>query len=409
MLDVVTPSFHQVRNQGAIICNPMYKEEIYHDIDFTEIDMVGTYKATPIHGMDAKPNGLEVVPLTSMISSTGNLMPAAFELYSRETSLAITRAHADVNVSEMNVYASLGELPETIAWLRNRIRAIQALTMSFRKKAEVAKVMRQLQTAAKSDPSKFNLRRFESYVTTLKKRKASAPSKDSRDAILNLWLEWRYAVRPLIADIQNIIKVLDTKLTSKRLTARGREYVIGETSSSFTVPNTASDSLEVRGTEMIRNVVKARAGCLYVVDSHLTSILDVLGIDQPLEALWELTSFSFVLDWVFSIGDYLESLFKSSGLSILTSWVTLSVELHRTRKITYAQIHPATYYAWPYQQFVLGSSHMTAKWKWRMPNPALPLLPRFDLKVDLAKLIDLGAIARNAIAGKKIPVTVRRD
>lgn len=226
MLDVVTPSFHRVQNQGAIICNPMYKEEIYHDIDFTEIDMVGTYKATPIHSINAKPNGLEEVPLTPMISSTGNLMPAAFELYSRETSLAITRAHADVNVSEMNVYASLGELPETIAWLRNRIRAVQALTVSFRKKAEVAKVMRQLQTAAKSDPSKFNLRRFESYVATLKKRKTSAPSKDSRDAILNLWLEWRYAVRPLIADIQNIIKVLDTKLTSKRLTARGREYVI---------------------------------------------------------------------------------------------------------------------------------------------------------------------------------------
>lgn len=273
----------------------------------------------------------------------------------------------------------------------------------------MSSVLRSLQLTAEETKKFKDIKALERYTKILADRKLKHVPTKPMDVIVGLWLEYRYAVRPLIADLQNAVKALDKAIKSERLTARGRESHVGESVSYFhsdPVPN--DNSFRVDSKITTSEVIKARAGCLYIVDAQLASFLDVLGFDQPIEAVWELIPFSFVLDWVFSIGDLLESWFKSSGLSVLTSWVTLQVESVRTQKVTSAELvslHAG--WAWPNQTLELGSSHSTVQWKWRKPNPSIPTLPRFDLKLDLAKIIDLGAIYRSSIGGK-IPEVAKR-
>lgn len=415
MLDVETPSFHRERNKGGIICSPMFKDEIYYDVTPTSFVANGFMNTTPIVYKDFVFKGLDGVSPNACIVPSGMTaeLDTQFKLFGRETSLAITRAHAEVNLSEMNVLASTGELPETIAWMRNCIKRILELTRLFRLKLDTRSVLRTLRYNAVESGKSFDLRKLERYVGLLAKRKARRElKKDSIDTtILNLWLEYRYAVRPLVIDLKNALNALDKVISSGRLTARGREYVVGETSSNGVInPNANSNSVGVTYTKQVKTNIKARAGCLYVIDGQVATLLDVLGLDQPIEAVWELIPFSFMLDWVFSIGDLLESWFKSSGLSVLASWVTLRVESSQTCKVTSAVLYPGNAsMRWPNQQFVLGSSHTVVRRYWRYPSPPLPLLPRFDLKLDLAKLIDLGAIYRNIYSGKSIPAVVRRN
>jgi hypothetical protein len=253
-----------------------------------------------------------------------------------------------------------------------------------------------------------DLKRLESYMSVLAKRKARRLELSKDDSsIVDAWLEYRYAIRPLIFDLRNALSALEKVIVAQRLTARGRELSKGEDTSSFSFTAANNNGISVVGTISTKEQILARAGCLYYVDATLTSFLDVIGLDQPLESGYELIPFSFILDWVFSVGDWLNGIFKSSGLSILTSWVTLSVERTETRKVTSASIKTGPGYSWTDQQFVLGSSHSVVKWKWRVPNPNFPTLPRFDLKLNLAKIIDLGAIARNTISGKSTVVARR--
>lgn len=137
------------------------------------------------------------------------------------------------------------------------------------------------------------------------------------------------------------------------------------------------------------------------------SLLTILGFDQPIESAYELIPFSFIFDWVFSIGDLLASWFKSSGLDMLTSWSTLRVEWKRNVTLISCNIESKGGYVWSNPQVVLGSSTTTAVWKWRYPDPAIPLLPRFDLKLDLGKIIDLGTIGRALTGGQLTEVTKR--
>jgi len=50
--------------------------------------------------------------------------------------------------------------------------------------------------------------------------------------------------------------------------------------------------------------------------------LNRYGVANPLSLLWELTTLSFVVDWFTGIGDFLDSLTASFGLSYLWGYET---------------------------------------------------------------------------------------
>lgn len=419
MLDVVTPRFQTIRNNGGIICSPMYRAEVTNTVDQTLCWYHGHAGSYPFKGEYHFETGLGAAAETGYLQY-GNTTSfnKALEEFADYESLAVTRAHADVDISEMQLLATVGELPETLDWIKSLITRAIRITRAFQSKAERAKILRTLLYSLEEVDGKKAIyhatRRYERFVQLLKNRAERKllrqKHKNVTDDFSSLWLEYRYAIRPLIVDIQNALKVLDTVIKSRRLTARGREYAIGKWDESIEARQqlsvfTAVASVSVHTEESI----KARAGCLYAVEESVASLATILGIDQPIESLYELIPFSFILDWFFSIGDLLQSWFKSSGLDILTSWVTCEIIRTETRSVKGFQFLGTNYYVVDSQGVnEFGSSFSSVKLKRRLPNPPLPLLPRFDLKLSLAKIIDLGLIGR-ALTGSELSEVTKRS
>lgn len=415
MVDVVTPKFLTIRNNGGIVCSPMYRETLYHDIDHTIFAAEGNQGAWPIKWDDHLTYGLTEPVARTLQSTDISALDARLNQFSRETDLAITRAHANVDVSEMMLLASLGELPETLNWMKNLIIRAIRVTRAFQSKAERAKILRTLLYSMEEADGKKAIRhatrRYEGFVQLLKSRAERATKRKSSvvDDFSNLWLEYRYAIRPLISDMQNACNALNAIIESKRATARGHEYTSGKREEYVNrVFDNGVTHFETRTKISEEESIRARAGVLFEIEERVVSLLTIFGLDQPIESMYELIPFSFILDWFFSIGDLLQSWFKSSGLSVLTSWVSLDYVYTRTEKLTSFTLRGATS-SWVFnlKEVTLGSSHQTVHCKRRLPNPAIPLLPRCDVKLSLAKIIDLGMIGRALTGGNLTEVTKR--
>lgn len=416
MDDVVTPHYRKLSAMGQIIQSPKAKEKVWFTQKPSIVD-ISCY-----HKIDGRPRravagyldrvGLTVPPIIMHDTAAWN---AAFESFRQEIDLAITRAHANVNVSEMMVLASLGELPETVRWLSSCLTRLKKVTTAFTKRREVVNVLRtltyNLQEAVHPKGVSFAKRRLDLYNQLLSARAARALPKDRIGEVATAWLEYRYAIRPLLGDIQNAIKAIHKQLDiAKRQTARGKELrVYDDVEISYdTAPPGARVLYEDLKIER-KGFVKASAGVLFVIENNISALAAILGLDQPVESLYELIPFSFVIDWVVNIGEWLQSITKTSGLTCLSSWVTLTYR--ESTKVT-----PIRYFArdpnyddfpWQIDSYTKGGAFTEVTRVWRVPNPKIPPLPSFDLKVNLPKILDIGFILRQVLSGKDMSVVKR--
>lgn len=123
------------------------------------------------------------------------------------------------------------------------------------------------------------------------------------------WLEMTYGWTPLIHDVYNA--------------AEYAGMLSRATFNDIYVKGSASDSGVYNNPEDIsKNATNVTATCkvkwavgLKIIDAKLRN-LEALGLTNPLSLAWELTPFSFVLDWIYPIGAYLESVTAMQGYSI---------------------------------------------------------------------------------------------
>ena len=414
MNDVVTPRYSERSAAGEIIQSPKAKEIVNYTVFASLFHMHcilpgGTYT-------EHDSGSLVRVGLTTpqVLITDPVLWQKAYEQFRQENDLAVTRAHAAVDVSEMMLLASVGELPETVAWLTSLIQRLVKVSRAFTKRREMVNILRKLtydlQEATLPKGAKFAARRLDLYKQLLQKRSARAIPPDRIGEAATAWLEYRYAIRPLLGDIKNAIAAIKALLPyGRRQTARGKELRVYD-DITYDAGDINSPSLYVEDLKIERaGSIKASAGVLYAIERNINALSALLGLDQPVESLYELIPFSFVLDWVVGVGDWLQSLTKSSGLTVLSSWNTLSYV--ETCKVTpsngRAHYNPTDSHQWVCDRYVAGSLAYKVERVWRMPNPSIPLLPSFDLKLDISKILDLGFILRQTMSGQNISVVKR--
>jgi len=129
-------------------------------------------------------------------------------------------------------------------------------------------------------------------------------------------LAFKFGVEPLIADIQSAIKVLESGLGDYELVVRTNS------TQSFSFDY---DMGSFNGKATISYVVK------YRIDNVLAKRLDEFGLLDPAQIAWEVTPWSFVVDWLIPVGDWIESLTQTVGLSFKTG--TRKIKLVGTWKI----------------------------------------------------------------------------
>lgn len=135
----------------------------------------------------------------------------------------------------------------------------------------------------------------------------------------------------------------------------------------------------------------------------LTSIevfqgIAALGLTEPLESIWEMIPFSFILDWWFNIGKWIASWSPNIGIKTLASWVVVTDTTTLTSTVETGTIYnPANYLN---QIEIAGSYSRVLVQKYRLPNPDRPLLPTYSINMNWFKSLDLGLILKQIIALK---------
>lgn len=132
----------------------------------------------------------------------------------------------------------------------------------------------------------------------------------------SLWLQYQFGIKPLVSDVQALLR---TKL--------GRPGVV-------TSKGVAMDAWDRRPPsnilwEVLVFLEGTKWGCNTMItctlDSPWLALLNELGLVNPWALAWELTPFSFVVDWFINIGQVLTSLSASMGYIFLwgsrTRWL----------------------------------------------------------------------------------------
>lgn len=137
--------------------------------------------------------------------------------------------------------------------------------------------------------------------------KAAASYAKNPKQIASDVLAFKFGVEPLMNDIQKFAQYLDKDSDNHVVVVRAN------TGSKHAIPVKVSTSqLTFEGFVEISYTVKC------VVDNPALRTLSEFGMVNPLEILWEVTPWSFVVDWFLPVGDWISNKTSDLGLTFKT-------------------------------------------------------------------------------------------
>lgn len=150
----------------------------------------------------------------------------------------------------------------------------------------------------------------------------------SRKTVLNgkvaseRWLELQYGWLPLVSDIHSTVGLLQEGF---RKEAQLLSSVRRLTDNHSTFINNGDDGyreISIIGSSKRADIMKVY---FYVNPSDLSKI-NQIGLLNPLEIAWALTPYSFVVDWLLPVGNVLEALTATVGLTFVSGYFSSYVE-----------------------------------------------------------------------------------
>lgn len=372
MFDEVVPKFYRRRSKGEIFINP----SILLDEEMDETPTI--YDGEDYYSTRSR---VEHLHSGFLLSSSFPVLPTLwdaadweiFDLYSSNSDIdiAVAKAWANVDVSEAAALASLGELPETIAWIASIYKRALTCVRLFKDK-------------------KFLIRSI-----------SNVSNKSVASGLADVWLEFRYAFRPLVFEMKQALEAARSQIAKgTRQTARGFSRDNSVNSYQRTLVNAfghGNANVDCKETTT-RNV---RAGVLFDIEDDINGIMALWGLDKPLDTVWELTPFSFILDWFFNIGNVISAWAPKPSLRTLGSWVTYEELISKEYRNTSIVRNSSTWFGYRVlapTPVSLGQLRTKRLVKLRYASPTRPILPDLKINLDLAKITDLTLIGQKLLA-----------
>lgn len=218
--------------------------------------------------------------------------------------------------SSFNAAQAVAERKQTADLIANTAKKVAGALRNLRK-GNFGKAARDLGVV----PKKRAGRRFNSQYAT-----------DQAKAIGNAWLELQYGWKPLLSDVYGSMETL-----AKANNPRGNPNTIyakatgrasrseAKTNRIERKPNSGWTGTDITVQEGNFDVI-VKTGVTYSVSSPVLASLKKVGITNPALLAWELLPYSFVVDWFLPIGNYLESLDATNGLSFYDGYVSVLIK-----------------------------------------------------------------------------------
>lgn len=225
--------------------------------------------------------------------------------------LALIRAYGDIESPDLDVGMFLAEISSTVNMLAAPLKPL-------------VKLMNEMYAEALGRPLK--------RTSNAAHKKSSRKSKGRlEDTLANLWLSYRYGAVPLIMDIQTLMGLLKNPQTHKRGVLERRKAGRGGSTTVTTVKVEKIGLVNAKWNEDVTSTTRINAGVYFVNTFDWTSKFGGDVFDVP-SLVYNLVPLSFVLDWAYNFGDFLQAArprMNTSPLGTYTSYMD-EVHFHRT-------------------------------------------------------------------------------
>lgn len=229
-----------------------------------------------------------------------------------EKKLTLQKAFAKVGSSLFAGGENLGEIKETLASLRNPLKSLRDFFLKNRGR---------------------NLMLWKTCITN--RKNGGWLLKETGKTVSSTWLELRYGLRPIVMSIMDIIRLVNKQTVefdkSRIRTERSVMNTVVSSNGNCSGGNSAvvliNGKYEVKHSCKVMSIVYFKQS----VDLSLSRKLGLNLVNIP-ETAWELTRLSFVVDWFFSIGPWIESFRINPEFEILGS--TTSFKISSTGFVT---------------------------------------------------------------------------
>lgn len=178
------------------------------------------------------------------------------------------------------------------------------------------------------------------HATKLSKKRNRVTARDYVDTAADTWLSYRYAFNPLVGDVTGLMNMMSEKLSTESKILRrvsGRDKVEYSTTEAFTQTSLSTiltlylyGYFERNVTQTITAVQLYRYKPYYEDAIALASV--GLSPTQVVSTAWELTPFSFIVDWGVGVGDWLRAWEPKPWIQYLGSCVSTVTETTLTTK-----------------------------------------------------------------------------
>lgn len=167
----------------------------------------------------------------------------------------------------------------------------------------------------------------------LYKKSGGSTSQDYLKATTDTWLEYSFGWRPLFQDIGTIGKTFakDVQLfeTALRVARGGSEDSLTATASGSYIHGGENlySGMKAVGTATRMTNLKVGTGVYYRIPMGMRSDFVArtlgLGVSNIPTTIWNLTPYSWVVDQVVNVGDWISALTPDPDLQIIGKWMTL--------------------------------------------------------------------------------------
>jgi hypothetical protein len=193
----------------------------------------------------------------------------------------------------------------------------------------------------------------------------------------SLWLEYRYAIMPLILTVSDAIEAYKGGVSRRTYDSR---VEVPKVKQEYVDPSWRYGTLP-NGLYDIRNEVvdSVTSTCRLYVRSQCDPAPLGLGLFDMLRGSWEVVPLSFVLDWIVGVQNWLTSM-RDTQLELDASYVTTVVNRRgEVRSYDYSDMEWQEHVRWGYDEYMME----------RITDPQLPNLPVLQNgKLSLLRTVD---------------------
>lgn len=331
MWDYKTPHFRKRQAAGEIINNPMSANERH--VKFHPYTGQ-TYQMT-VDNIGPLPNGSLIktsIFVTNLVPDPRSFTSSPPLVSVRASAAnAVNTAYAKAHQRYLNILTDVGEAKQTGALIKSQLATLDRKLNNAMNDKQAQKAAKALLAYESGVPNVgLALRRnsaraikagkiFIPQAISSKARAIQMAMSVSRD-VIGGWLSFRYGVQPLLSSVTGLVDVLVKQTRPERETFRGFIRDAGQKEIiqpvDYGVPG-----LTAALTTTAYSEVNVRAGVLTAFHPTAQGQSGALLRDLP-RTLYDFIPLSFVVDWAFDLGTYIEAATPLPGFSTLATWVT---------------------------------------------------------------------------------------